>query len=195
MKKTFLKGALAALVGVGLMAGSAMAASYEFVDMIDTWGGFESALITENSPLSYIHDLTDDVDFGAGDLVTSATLELDFTNDYYDGAIQIPTSWISGYWSDQTEHIYYSFNGSGWSYLDEVDNGQYSVTIDLGLINIDHQLGVSLAVTNWDDGGTLAWLDSRLYGSAETAPVPEPATMLLFGTGLAGLAAVRRRKK
>lgn len=87
MKKTFLKGALAALVGVGLMAGSAMAASYEFVDMIDTWGGFESALITENSPLSYIHDLTDDVDFGAGDLVTSATLELDFTNDYYDGAI------------------------------------------------------------------------------------------------------------
>ena len=31
--------------------------------------------------------------------------------------------------------------------------------------------------------------------SLNTSPVPEPATMLLFGTGLAGLAGVTRRKK
>ena len=43
----------------------------------------------------------------------------------------------------------------------------------------------------WPDSGAIS--NVVLFG--KEAPIPEPGTMLLFGTGLAGLAAVGRRRK
>ncbi|MCP4672770.1 MAG: PEP-CTERM sorting domain-containing protein [Desulfobacula sp.] len=69
-------------------------------------------------------------------------------------------------------------------------------SIDAGAINfqlLDDAPYFSGYVHEWTNG---AMITTDIITSASSgAPVPEPATMLLFGLGLLGLAGVNRRKK
>lgn len=80
----------------------------------------------------------------------------------------------------------YAEDGS-WD-LGEVNTGQYSYNLDLASLG-NGELGVSL----YSAGGDF-YIDSSVL-EINYIPVPEPGTLFLLSSGLAGLAMARRTKK
>ena len=186
----------AAIVAVAFVAGGpALAVSLPFEDMNDTWGGFDAVWIGPDHPLTYTHDLTDEIDFAAGWTVTEATLELDFTNDLLDGT----KLWGLIQW-DNREFVRVACDGQDWVEIGEVDDGQHSLVVDIDWINDNGSLDVTVSVWNELDTAT-AWLDhSRLYGTKSldepvVGSAPEPVTLCGLGLGVGALVRYSRRRR
>jgi hypothetical protein len=186
---------LCAFVLVFCMTVAAGATTYTFEDMIDNWtvlGVASGAVpIVEGVPLSYSHNINDQVNLAAGDRVTSAALELDFINDGNDSV----TRFFGTILWDNREFSKVGFDGTTWVDLGEVDSSVYSMILNIDWLNDDGVLDVVITASNPGWNPATAWLDhSRLYGQAEAAPVPEPGSILLLGAGLLGLGLYGRKR-
>lgn len=132
---------------------------------------------------SYTHDISDGVDgFNVGtDYVYSYSLTVGLHDDggRCDG-FELALINQEGFLGDGFYNFSYANNTYGWSFA--------------GLASLNSTGGLTVSVDSW--WGDF-YLDSSQLDAEGCSPVPEPATMLLFGSGLAAFAGrkLRRPKK
>lgn len=195
--KKFSKILIISFLTVFLLAGTVFAFPFiEVEGFVDPFSAIYTDLggnLTQVDGLEYSFIVVDDAGTGA----EMNFLSLEFENDVFNSTSTAfsyePTDWTTSFLNSTDSGYILSYAGSTAGSTIGVGE-QLSFMVN-AVMYTDALTDSSL----WTEGQVWAqsWfaMDTMVGGDGgSTAPVPEPATMLLLGSGLIGLAGVGRKK-